>query len=70
MPERWLSVHEIAALIEKAGVATFDAQCIPTDAVMLELGGYKAFLAKRRELIAVRLNAFLGTATALAVQHS
>jgi hypothetical protein len=50
------------ALIEKAGVATFDTQCIPTDSALLELDSYKAFLTKRRELIAKRLNAFLGTA--------
>ena len=49
------------ALIEKAGVATFDAQCIPTEAALLELGSYKTFLTKRRELIANRLNEFLGT---------
>jgi len=49
------------ALIEKAGVATFDAQCIPTDPSLLGLAAYKAFLVKRRELIAQRLNAFLGT---------
>lgn len=46
---------------QKAGVATFDSPCIPTDLALLELGNYKAFLANRRELIAKRLNAFLGT---------
>jgi len=56
------------ALIEKAGVATFDAQCIPTDAALLELGSYKAFLTKRRELIAKRLNEFLGTTPAQPAQ--
>jgi hypothetical protein len=49
------------ALIEKAGVATFDAQCIPTDETLLGLASYKPFLTKRRELIANRLNEFLGT---------
>lgn len=56
-------VDYFPALIEKAGVATFDAQCIPTDAAMLELASYKAFLTQRRELIAKRLNEFLGTTT-------
>jgi hypothetical protein len=49
------------ALIEKAGVATFDAQCIPTDAPLLELASYKTFLTKRREVVAQRLNEFLKT---------
>lgn len=53
-------VEYFPALIEKAGVASFDAQCIPTDSALLELGSYKAFLTKRRELIAKRLNTFLG----------
>ncbi|MCW5555520.1 MAG: DUF262 domain-containing protein [Verrucomicrobiae bacterium] len=44
-------VDYFPALIEKAGVATLDAQCIPTDSALLELGSYKAFLAKRRELM-------------------
>jgi hypothetical protein len=51
-------------LIEKAGVGTFTAQCIPTDSALLGISAYKAFLVKRRELIAQRLNAFLGTALA------
>jgi len=57
-------VDYFPALIEKTGVATFDAQSIPTESALLELGSYKAFLAKRRELIAKRLNAFLGTTPA------
>ena len=48
-------------LLEKAGAAAFDAQCIPIEAVLLDVEAYKAFLAKRRELIAVSVNAFLGT---------
>lgn len=63
-------VDYFPALIEKAGVATFDAQCIPTDSTLLELGSYKAFLTKRRELIAARLNEFLGTATPVRGQSS
>jgi len=49
------------ALIEKAGVGAFAAQCIPTDPALLGLTAYKTFLVKRRELIAQRLNEFLGT---------
>jgi hypothetical protein len=48
-------------LLEKAGAAAFDSQCIPLEAHLLDVVAYKAFLQKRRELIAVRLNAFLGT---------
>lgn len=54
-------VEYFPALIEKTGIATFKAQCIPTDSALLEPGNYKEFLAKRRELIAKRLNEFLGT---------
>lgn len=49
-------------LIEKAGMGVFQAQCIPTDSSLLELQNYKAFLTKRRELIAARLNEFLEVA--------
>jgi hypothetical protein len=48
-------------LIEKAGAAAFEAQCIPTDPAVLNPASYKAFLAKRRETVAARLNEFLGT---------
>jgi len=48
-------------LMEKAGVGTFAAQCIPTDPPLLEVGSYRSFLTKRREIIAHRLNGFLGT---------
>ncbi len=50
------------ALLELAGATAFDSQCIPTDASLLAVEAYKAFLAKRRDIIALRLNAFLGTA--------
>ena len=32
-------------LIKKSGVTAFQAQCIPTDNWLLEVGAYKAFLA-------------------------
>lgn len=43
------------------GEAGFKAQCIPLDGALLAIPSYKRFLARRRELIAVRLNEFLGT---------
>lgn len=48
-----------APLIEKAGEAAFENQCIPIVLELLGLDSYKAFLASRRELIATRLNEFL-----------
>lgn len=53
------------ALIEKSGVSTFEAQCIPADMELLHVENYKAFLAKRRETIAKRINQFLGTEQSL-----
>jgi hypothetical protein len=47
-------------MIEKTGLDAFAAQCIPTDPELLGVDGYKAFLRTRRELIARRLNSFLG----------
>jgi len=49
-------------MLEKAGVGAFEAQCIPTGIELLEIASYKTFLAERRRLVAIRLNAFLGTA--------
>lgn len=48
-------------LIEKIGVAPFEAQCIPTDNELLQPAVYKQFLSERRKRIAERLNVFLGT---------
>jgi len=50
-----------SGLIEKAGQIVFDAQCIPTDTSLLDVPNYKTFLAKRRGIIAQKLNEFLGT---------
>ena len=47
-------------LIQRSGLATFQAQCIPTNTELLEVGAYKDFLAERRRLVAERLNGFLG----------
>jgi hypothetical protein len=46
-------------LIEKAGKKSFEAQCIPTDGKYLAIEQYKVFLAERRKLIAMSLNAFI-----------
>jgi hypothetical protein len=46
-------------MIEKAGSATFEKQCIPTAESLLGIENYKEFLKTRRELIAKRLNEFL-----------
>ena len=51
-------------LIAKAGASAFEAQCILTDSGLLGVESYKAFLSKRREEIAKRLNEFLGTGPA------
>ncbi|MFN5961491.1 MAG: DUF262 domain-containing protein [Verrucomicrobiota bacterium] len=48
-------------LVEKCGAQAFVSQCIPTDPVLLSREQYKAFLVRRRELIAAALNRFLGT---------
>jgi hypothetical protein len=48
-------------LIAKIGHAPFTAQCIPTADRLLQVETYKAFLAQRRDMIAERLNVFLGT---------
>ena len=47
-------------LIEKSGLAAFEAQCIPTDPALLDVDGYKSFLAERRNAVSRRLNEFLG----------
>jgi len=46
-------------LLVKTEKESFDAQCIPTDSGLLDLGKYKEFTAQRRALVAKRLNEFL-----------
>jgi hypothetical protein len=46
-------------LIKKAGVAAFEAQCIPTDTALLGTDSYKEFVATRRVAVSERLNEFL-----------
>jgi hypothetical protein len=55
-------VDYLPAFIEKSGQAAFDAQAIPTASDLLRPEAYKAFLTRRRERIAERLNGFLGSA--------
>jgi hypothetical protein len=47
-------------MIEKSGPAAFNAQCIPTEPSLLGIEDYEAFLQRRRDLVAQRLNQFLG----------
>ena len=47
-------------MIEKSGLAAFEAQCIPTNTALLDLDVYEVFLEQRRALVAARLNGFLG----------
>jgi len=47
-------------MIEKSGLAAFEAQCIPTEPSLLGIENYEAFLQRRRELVTKRLNQFLG----------
>ena len=46
-------------IIDKNGLAPFEAQCIPTEERLLNRENYKEFLRARRILIAARLNEFL-----------
>lgn len=46
-------------IIDKNGLAPFEAQCIPTEERLLNRENYKKFLLERRKRIATRLNEFL-----------
>lgn len=52
--------HYFPEYIDKAGARAFEAQCIPTEPSLLDVGTYKQFLIERRRLISERLNIFLG----------
>jgi len=52
---------EIPDLSGKGLQSAFEAQCIPLEVGLLNVESYKAFHAKRREIVAVRINEFLGT---------
>jgi len=47
-------------MIQKSGLAAFEAQCIPTEPSLLGIEGYKTFPQRRRAVVAQRLNQFLG----------
>jgi hypothetical protein len=51
----------IPKLQEKIGAAPFIVQCIPLESDLLNADHYNEFLIRRRELIAERINSFLGT---------
>jgi hypothetical protein len=51
-------VTYLPPLIAQHGVHVFDAQAIPTDAGLLGVESYKAFLSERRNRIAARLNEY------------
>lgn len=51
----------LLALRASAGDAAFRAQCVPLDQEILATDRYREFLQRRRELIADRLNAFIGS---------
>jgi len=55
------------SVVQTAGAAALHQQCIPTDPALLSIEAYKRFLLARRQLVAARLNQFLGTAPALRV---
>lgn len=56
-------VEYLNELRDKVGDDVFLSQCIPLDEDLLGVDAYDAFLTRRRELIADRLNAFLGSDT-------
>ena len=61
---RQLSDKEPAAylpgVIEKMGADELGKQCIPNDSSLWNVESYEKFLSRRRELVAERLNQFLG----------
>ena len=52
--------HYLPEIVKKMGVEALDKQAIPSETQLWTLPDYDAFLAKRRELVANRLNEFLG----------
>lgn len=48
------------SMIDKSGLAVFEAQCIPTNPSVLGIADYKEFLKERRRIVVKRLNEFLG----------
>ena len=52
----------VPEFIQERGEEIFSDQCIPTETSLLEIDAYPEFLARRRILMAHRLNEFLGVA--------
>jgi len=48
-------------ILERQGKAALETQCIPIDPSLWEVDAYENFLQARRQLVADRLNQFLGT---------
>lgn len=46
--------------IDKIGVGELQKQCVPSDQSLWKIDDYESFLTKRRELIAEKLNKFIG----------
>jgi hypothetical protein len=46
--------------IDKIGVGELQKQCVPSDQSLWKVDDYESFLTKRRELIAEKLNKFIG----------
>lgn len=60
----------LRAIIDEAGEGFLDAQCIPKDESLYDPSNYEEFLARRRELIADRLNVFLDAHGATAARSN
>ena len=50
----------LPGVVEKVGIEELAKQCIPNDPALWKVDAYDAFLEQRRELVADRLNRFLG----------
>ena len=53
-------IDYLKKILEGPGIAQLKNQAIPTDAELLKPEAFAEFLTQRRELIAARLNKFLG----------
>jgi hypothetical protein len=62
-------VDYFSTIMKVTGSAGFHAQCIPTEKELLSIQQYPTFLKARRELIAKRLNKYLGVEAKAAKQQ-
>lgn len=58
-------INYIPQLIQRIGIESFRAQCVPVDDDLLQLDRYKDFLIKRRQMIAEALNNYLNVNSAI-----